>query len=251
MIRQLIAPLVVAFVTFHAGQVWAQGTFPAPLPGQVGTVNDPAFPPVNGTGRKVGTVNDPAFPPVNGAAPTSYGNASAARSLGNAPMPSSSFGNAPAPASFPGPGGAFAAPPTQSGAVDNCMKEFLPMREEAERRGKLLKAAGDKHAGPEEACKLITSFVQAEVKMMKFVETNAARCQIPPQIDQQLKTGHKRTEEMRTRICTAATNMKNQPAAGPSLSDVLGSAAALPESTVARKSGGTTFDTLSGNALAR
>ncbi|MDE1934879.1 hypothetical protein [Bradyrhizobium sp.] len=254
MIRQLIAPLaIVAVVTFHAGQASAQGAFPAPLPGQVGTVNDPAFPPVNGAGRKVGTVNDPAFPPVNGAPATSYSNASAPRSLGNAPLPSSSFGNAPAPASFPAAGGAspFAAPPTQSGAVDNCMKEFMPMRAEAERRGKLLKAAGDRHAGPDEACKLMNSFVQAEVKMMKFVEANAVRCQIPPQIDQQLKTGHKRTEEMQTKICTAAANMKNQRPAGPSLSDVLGSATALPEATVAKKSGGTTFDTLSGNVLAR
>jgi hypothetical protein len=38
---------------------------------------------------------------------------------------------------------------------------------------------------------------------------------------------------------------------GPSLSEVLGSAAALPEATVAKKSSGNTFDTLSGNALTR
>lgn len=125
------------------------------------------------------------------------------------------------------------------------------MREEAERRGKLLKAASEKHQGPDVACKLMTSFVQAEVKMMKFVETNAARCEIPPQIDQQLKTGHKRSEEMLTKICNAAANMKNQGPAGPSLADVLGSAGAIPEAHAGKKSGGTTFDTLSGNALAR
>ncbi len=245
MIRHLIAPLtVVAVVTFHAGQVWAQGAFPAPLPGQVGTVNDPAFPPVNGAGKKVGTVNDPAFPPVNGVP---------ARSLGSSPMPSSSFGNAPAPASFPAGGGAspFAAPPTQSGAIDNCMKQFMPMREEAEKRGKLLKAASDRRAGPDVACKLMTSFIQAELKMMKFVEANAARCEIPPQIGEQLKTGHKRSEEMLTKICNAAANMKNQASAGPSFADVLGSAASIPEASATKKSGGTTFDTLSGNALTR
>ncbi len=235
---------VVAVVTFQAGQASAQGAFPAPLPGQAGTLNDPAFPPVNGAGKKAGTVNDPAFPPVNGGG---------AHSLGNSPMPSSSFGNVPAPAFFPGPGGAstFAAPPTQSGAVDNCMKQFMPMREEAERRGKLLRAASDKHAGPDVACKLMTSFIQAEVKMMKFVETNAARCEIPPQISQQLKTGHKRSEDMLTKICNAAANMKSQGSAGPSLSDVLGSAASIPEANATKKSGGTTFDTLSGNALTR
>lgn len=221
MIRHLIAPLAVAIVTFHAGQVLAQGAFPAPLPG------------------KAGTVNDPAFPPVNGAAPTP------------------SFGNAPAPASFPGAGAPgmasspFAAPPTQAGPPDNCMKEFLPLRQEAEKRGQALKAASDKHSGPEIACKLIGNFIQAEVKMIKYVEVNSARCGIPPQIFDQLKKGHQGSEAMQTKICSAAQQVKNQAPAGPSLSDVLGSAAALPEATVAKKSGGTTFDTLSGNALTR
>jgi hypothetical protein len=219
MIRQLIMPLAVAVVTFQAGQALAQGAFPAPLPG------------------KAGTASDPAFPPVNGAAP--------------AP----SFGNAPAAASFPGSApmssSPFAAPPTQGGAIDQCMKEFLPLRQEAEKRGQLLKAAGDKHSGPEVACKLIVNFIQAEIKMMKYVEINGARCQIPPQISEQLKKGHAGTEAMRGRICAAADQAKNQVPAGPSLSDVLGSAAALPEATPAKKSGGGTFDTLSGNALTR
>jgi hypothetical protein len=240
MIRQLIAPVFVAAITFHAAQALAQGAFPAPLPGQAGVANDPAF------------------PPVNGAAPsTAFGKpAAAAPSLGSAPMPSSSFGAAPA--SFPGPGAAamgapFAAPPTQGGPPDDCMKEFMPLRQEAEKRGHLLKVAGERRATPDEACKLITSFIQAEVKMIKYVEVNSARCGIPPQIGEQLKKGHVGSEGMQKRICGAAEQMKNAPQgpAGPSLSEVLGSAATLPEAAAAKKSGGTTFDTLSGNALTR
>jgi hypothetical protein len=233
MIRRLIAPFLVAVITFQAGQVLAQGAFPAPLPGKTGTVNDPAFPPVNG-----------AAPP----APTSFG---------NAPPPSGGFGNATAPAAFPGAApmssSPFAAPPTQGGPADDCMKNFLPLRQEAEKRGHLLKVAGEKHASADEACKLITSFIQAEVKMLKYVEVNSARCGIPAQISDQLKKGHEGTEGMRSRICGAAAQIKNQPQgpAGPSLSEVLGSAATLPEAAVAKKSGGTTFDTLSGNALTR
>ena len=34
MIRRLIVPLTVAIATLHAGQSFAQGAFPAPLPGQ-------------------------------------------------------------------------------------------------------------------------------------------------------------------------------------------------------------------------
>ena len=228
MIRQLIAPFVVAVVTFNAGQVLAQGAFPAPLPG------------------KAGTAGDPAFPPVNGAAPSG--------AFGSPPASSSAFGHAPAPASFPGAGASpFAAPPTQGGPPDECMKDFLPLRQEAEKRGQVLKVAGERHAGPDEACKLITNFLQAETKMVKYVETNSARCGIPPQISEQLKKGHVSTEAMRTRVCGAAAQMQKQQQgpAGPSLSEVLGSAAALPEATVAKKSSGNTFDTLSGNALTR
>jgi hypothetical protein len=228
MIRQLIAPFVVVVVTFNAGQVLAQGAFPAPLPG------------------KAGTAGDPAFPPVNGAAPSG--------AFGSPPASSSAFGHAPAPASFPGAGASpFAAPPTQGGPPDECMKDFLPLRQEAEKRGQVLKVAGERHAGPDEACKLIGNFLQAETKMVKYVETNAARCGIPPQISEQLKKGHVSTEAMRTRVCGAAAQMQKQQQgpAGPSLSEVLGSAAALPEATVAKKSSGNTFDTLSGNALTR
>jgi hypothetical protein len=221
MIRRLIVPLTVAIVSLHAGQGFAQGAFPAPLPG------------------KAGTVNDPAFPPVNGAAP--------------AP----SFGAAPAPGGFPAAGAtpfsssAFApAAPTQAGPSDDCMKGFLPLREEAEKRGKLIKAASDRHAPPAEACKLIGNFAQSEIKMIKYVESHSAKCGIPPQISDQLKNGHKNTEAMQQKVCSVAQQMQNQPPAGPSLSEVLGSATALPEATVAKKGGGT-FDTLSGNVLAR
>jgi hypothetical protein len=144
----------------------------------------------------------------------------------------------------------FAAPPTQGGPPDNCMKDFLPLRQEAEKRGQALKVASEKRQGPDVACKLIGHFIEAEVKMIKYVETNSARCGIPPQISEQLKKGHKGSEAMQEKVCGAAAQAKQGPV-GPSLSDLLGSATALPEATVAKKSGGNTFDTLSGNALTR
>ena len=147
-------------------------------------------------------------------------------------------------------GAPFAAPPTQGGPPDECMKEFMPLRQEAEKRGHMLKEASDKRQGPDVACKLINNFIQAEIKMMKYVETNGARCGIPPQISEQLKKGHKSSEAMQEKICNAAAQAKNQVPAGPSLSDLLGSATAVPEAAP-KKTGGNTFDTLSGNALTR
>ncbi|MBR0847565.1 hypothetical protein JQ543_07415 [Bradyrhizobium diazoefficiens] len=218
MIRRLMVPITAAMVTMGAAGAHAQGAFPAPLPGQAAPSS--AFPPVNGQApvASVGTAPQSSFP-TNGAAP-----------IGGA--------------------GAFsAAPPTQAGAGEECMKAFIPLREEAEKRGKLIKAASDRHASPDEACKLIKNFSAAESKMLKYVETHAAKCGIPPQIGEQMKAGHKNTEGMQAKVCNVAQQMQQQRPAGPSLSEVLGSGSA-PEANAGKK-GGSTFDTLNGNVLTR
>jgi len=220
-IRCLIVPFTVAVVTAHAGMAFAQGAFPAPLPGQGTIQNDPAFPPVNGAAPAVSVGAPPSSSfPVNGAAP----------------ITGSAFERGP-------------APPSQA-SVDECMKGFVPLREEAEKRGKLIKAAGERHAPPDEACKLITNFGQAEMKMINYVENRAAKCGIPPQVADQLKTGHKNTENMQKKVCGFAQQAQQKGPAGPSLSEVLGSSTALPEATPTKK-GGSTFDTLNGNVLTR
>jgi hypothetical protein len=138
-IRRLIVPLAAAVVIVHAGQALAQSAFPAPLPSAGVIKNDPAFPPVNGAAPAVSVGAPPSSSfPVNGAAPVT----------------GSAFERGP-------------APPSQAGAADECMKGFMPLREDAEKRGKLIKAASDRHAAPAEACKLIGSFGQAEIKMIK------------------------------------------------------------------------------------
>ena len=114
----------------------------------------------------------------------------------------------------------------------------------------MIKAAGDRHAGPDEACKLIKNYAAAEVKMIKYVETNSAKCGIPAQVADQLKAGHNNTEQLQSRVCNVAEQMQKRGPAGPSLSEVLGSTTSAPEATASRK-GGSTFDTLNGNVLQR
>jgi hypothetical protein len=225
-IHRLIVPIVLAAVSVQIGYAWAQGAFPAPLPGQQAAPPPNAFPPVNGAAptATIGTVPGSSFP-VNGAAPLTGG------------PPAAGFGAPPAAAT--------------GGASEACMKGFIPLREEAEKRGKLIKAAGDRHASPDEACKLIGNFGQSELKMIKYVEANSAKCGIPAQVADQLKAGHKNTEALQKRVCNVAEQVQKRGAAGPSLSEVLGSATSAPEATAAAKKGGSTFDTLNGNVLER
>ena len=174
-IRRLIVPLTVAVVALHAGRVAAQSAFPAPLPGQAGR------------GQRSGIS-------AGARGPGSSSSQRSGISAGQRAAPAASF---PVTGAAPLTGAGLAARPgpAQAGPADQCMKGFLPLREDAEKRGKLIKAASERHAPPDEACKLIGNFGQAEIKMIKYVETNAAKCGIPPQIPEQLKSGHKHTEE--------------------------------------------------------
>ena len=217
-IRRLILPLTLAAIAIGTADVRAQGAFPAPLPSQAAASGASPFPPVNAAAPSASVGGATGSFPVNGAAPIGGG------MMGGPPQPQA------------------------GGAPDVCMKDFLPLRQEAERRGKLIKAASDRHATPDEACKLIKNFGQAETKMISFVESHMAKCGIPPQVADQLKNGHKNTEGMQAKVCAVAAQPHGP--VGPSLSEVLGSAAAVPEATASRK-GGSTFDTLNGNVLAR
>ena len=232
-IRRLIVPLTVALMTAHAAQALAQiandPAFPPVNGAAAAAANDPAFPPVNSAPR----ASDPAFPPVNGSAPLR----SSFPVGGAAPLAGAGFGPAPAPQS------------QSVGQMQTCMKEFIPLRSDAETKGKMIKAASDRHASAEEACKLIKNYGAAESKMMSYVEKNSGRCGIPSQISDQLKVGHKHTEQMLQNVCNAAAQAQTRAPAGPSLSDVLGSSTALPEAT--KKKGGSAFDTLTGNVLTR
>ena len=204
-----MVPLAVAFVTAYAGQGLAQSAFPAPLPGQAGSKNDPAFPPVTGGSFPAG---------------------------GTAPIVGGGFASGPISPTMQG-----------GGPSEACMKGFMTLRDDAQKRSLLIKAASEHHATPDEACKLIESFSQAEMKMMKYVEANSTKCGIPPYVLEQLKKGHSaNTEPMQKKVCT----MAQQRPAGPSLSEALGSSAALPEATP-KKKGGSAFDTLTGNVLTR
>ena len=175
MIRRLIVPLTVAVVTFHARSGLCAGRVSGAA-AQPGPRRSNAFAVSAGQRRSAAaSVGAPSAFPCTGAAPIS-----GRRSIGG-----------PAAASIGGP-------------ADACMKGFVPLREEAEKRGKMIKAASERKAPPDEACKLIGNFGEAEVKMIKYVEANATKCGIPPQIGDQLKNGHKNTEAMQEKVCGVA-----------------------------------------------
>jgi hypothetical protein len=125
-----------------------------------------------------------------------------------------------------------------------CIQEFGKLRDEAQKRAHAIQVASERKATPKEACALFNSFSAAELKMIKFATDKATSCGIPPEVLVNLKKGHVRTSDIRTKVCQAAARPA-QPAA-PSLSDALTAPVADSKNI---RSGGGTFDTLSGTPL--
>ncbi len=91
----------------------------------------------------------------------------------------------------------------------------------------------------------MTRFSTAEAAALKFLEVNATWCGVPAEAIKSAKAAHEKTLKFRTVVCTEAPKPHV-----PTLSDALGT----PELDTAKntKTGtGGTFDTLTGNPLAR
>ncbi len=131
------------------------------------------------------------------------------------------------------------------------MKQFAPMRDEVQRRAKIVQEASAKHATAQEACKLIGEFSAAEQRFLTFVTTKQASCHIPIEVPKQMKVAHGHTEKMHAQVCKMASAPQGGGSAGPSLSDVVGAPSISEEAATTKRKGGSTFDTLSGNVLSR
>ncbi len=179
-------------------------------------------------------------PRPGGAAPWPSGGPSAAPAP-MMPMAAPPQAMSPQASPFGGGGGG------DGGGPPPCLAEFVKLRQDVEKKGAAAKTAGEHKATREEMCKHVTVYAAAEAKWVKFTETNLTACGIPPQVAQQLKQVHSRTEQTREKICAAGPAAG--PGAPPSLADALGTTR-LPTPDTA-KTGGGTFDTLTGNAIQR
>lgn len=137
----------------------------------------------------------------------------AGRACAQAPFPAPLPGQVAMPAIAASPLPHGAAPLTSHDRTDACLNEYAPLREAAEKHGASIRAAADRRAPPDEACDLIGHFRQAELRLIRFVEVNAARCGILPKVADQLRTAHASTGKMQEQVCAIALR-KREPA-GP------------------------------------
>ena len=125
------------------------------------------------------------------------------------------------------------------------MKDFLPLRDDTEKKATAVRAASKRKATPQEACSLFNSLISSQAKLTKFAEENGTWCGLPPQVVKQIKDSYTHANAIRVKVCEIAAH---PPApAGPTLGDALGTGRIADPSNVKR--GGGTFDTLTGTPL--
>src|SRR5262249_11604631 len=110
------------------------------------------------------------------------------------------FGGMPGMPGSPGMGGPgmappFGAPPPQQSPPPAC-QQLLAMRDETQKHGAALQAAGQKKSGAEEVCKLFKVFLASEAKMIKGLKDNASACGVPPEIIKNVTAAHRKADEI-------------------------------------------------------
>jgi len=138
--------------------------------------------------------------------------------------------------------GAWAQQQTPGGT--QC-SDFGKLTAEAQKRSALVSAAMKAKADRKELCTLMTNFVAAETSVVKFLEANKVWCGVPDEALKASKTNHEKSMKFRTMACSEEGPRPK----APSLSDAIKS----PSVDTAKntKTGRGTFDTLTGNPLAR
>lgn len=249
--------LACACILILAGLSGAAGQS-LPMPGQ--ETPNTAFPPPPGQSS--------VFPPPPGQTTPRRGQTTAfppppAQSSVFAPPPGQAAPRPSQATAFPPPSGrlsAFPPPPRQAAPQrggqasafpppggQNICATFPAIRAEVEKGANSIKAAGDRKATRDEVCPLFKRFAAKEAKMLKFLESNRTICGIPAKAIKQVKVNHSNTIRIRNQVCAARPPA---PPPGPTLSDAIGGPI-IADDTSANKPGRSTFDTLTGNVLAR
>jgi hypothetical protein len=132
-------------------------------------------------------------------------------------------------------------PPPPGGVQCN---DFMKLTDEARKRSALVGAAVKAKADHKELCTLMTNFISAESTVLKFLEDNKVWCGVPEDVITASKANHEKALKFRTAACEEAPHAKP-----PTLSDAIKPPSV--DSAKNTKTGRGTFDTLTGNPLAR
>jgi len=83
-------------------------------------------------------------------------------------------------------------------------QQLLAMRDEVQKHGQAINDANKRKADVRIACRLFRSYLAAEAKMLKAMDTNGPECGVPAQINEQVRVGHTKASQIGQQVCDAA-----------------------------------------------
>ena len=135
--------------------------------------------------------------------------------------------------------------PPPGGQASQC-QSFPALAAEAQKKGAAVGAAIKAKADRKQICALMSTFVAAEGNVVKFLDDNKVWCGVPEQVITVSKANHEKSLKFRTEAC----NDDGPHPKVPTLSDAIKEPSGV-DTEKNTKTGRGTFDTLTGNPLAK
>ena len=129
-------------------------------------------------------------------------------------------------------------------APEQC-NQFQTLTADTQKKANAVQTAMKAKVDRKQICALMNNFVTAEDAIIKFLVANKTWCGVPDQMITISKTNHEKSLKFRTAACSEDTARPKV----PTLSDAIGTPSV--DSATNTKTGHGTFDTLTGNSLAK
>jgi len=123
--------------------------------------------------------------------------------------------------------------------------QFSAMTDATQKKADAVTTAMKAKADRKEVCKLMSVFYDAEASVVKFLIDNQTWCGVPPQMIAIAKGNHAKSQKFRDAACSEAGPRPK----APTLSDAIKTPTV--DSATNTKTGRGTFDSLTGNPLAK
>jgi hypothetical protein len=98
-----------------------------------------------------------------------------------------------------GPADAQSVPVPGDGSPPAC-RHLMALRDEAQKNGLAVRAAGKRKASAPEACELFNTFVASETKFIRGLEENKAQCGVPDDVIKRSKAESEQVSKIRRQI---------------------------------------------------
>lgn len=86
-------------------------------------------------------------------------------------------------------------------------QQLLTLRDEMQKHGQALQAAGQKKAAPKDLCRLFKTYLAAGGRMAEALEEGAATCGVPAEVPNQIRAQQAKESQIAKQICDAATRV--------------------------------------------